>query len=80
MDLLFCGNNSHTKIRLGRFDANYGVLLAGDGHGKFRYVNQKESGFDLRGDVRAAVQTGNRIFFGINNMPLVTYSLNHWRN
>ncbi len=79
-DLLFAGNNSHTKIRLGKFDANYGVLLAGDGHGKFRYVNQKESGFDLRGDVRAAVQTGNRICFGINNMPLVTYSLNHRKN
>ena len=34
-DLLLCGNNSHAKIRLGKFDANYGVLLAGDGKGNF---------------------------------------------
>ena len=25
-DLLLCGNNSHTKIRLGKFDANYGTI------------------------------------------------------
>jgi hypothetical protein len=79
-DLLFCGNNSHTKIRLGKFDANYGALLEGDGHGHFRYVKQKKSGFDLRGDVRAAVQAGNRICFGINSLPPVTYVLNHRKN
>src|SRR5262249_170503 len=65
-DLLLCGNNSHAKIRLGKFDANYGILLAGDGRGKFKYVPQSESGFTVRGDVRSCVQIRNKIYFGIN--------------
>ena len=55
-DLLLCGNNSHAKLRLGKFDANYGVLLAGDGNGNFHYITQNESGFNIWGDVRSSVQ------------------------
>jgi hypothetical protein len=75
IDLLLCGNNSHTKIRLGKFDANYGVLLAGDGSGHFSYVHQYESGFHIRGDVRASMQMGSNIYFGINNSNLLLYKL-----
>ncbi|MEO6456228.1 MAG: VCBS repeat-containing protein, partial [Ginsengibacter sp.] len=55
-DLLLCGNNSHTKIRLGKFDANYGNLLAGDGKGNFSYIDQNTSGFNIWGDVRSCIQ------------------------
>ena len=65
-DLLLCGNNSHTKIRLGKFDANYGILLAGDGKGNFSYINQSESGFNIWGDVRSCIQINDKIYFGIN--------------
>ena len=54
-DVLFCGNNSNFKIRLGKFDANYGVLLSGDGKGNFKYVPQAESGFEVWGDVRSCL-------------------------
>lgn len=74
-DLLLCGNNSHTKIRLGKFDANYGVLLAGDGKGNFKYIPQNESGFVIRGDVRSCVGIRNKIYFGINGQPLNAYIL-----
>ncbi|MDE3248659.1 MAG: VCBS repeat-containing protein [Bacteroidota bacterium] len=73
-DLLVCGNNNHTKIRLGRFDANYGVLLTGDGNGGFTYVPQPVSGFDLRGEVRACVPVGDKWVFGINGQPLSAWS------
>jgi len=73
-DLLLCGNNSHTKLRLGKFDANYGVLLAGDGKGKFRYINQNESGFNLWGDVRSCIQLNDKIYFGINGRKMVAYA------
>jgi len=74
-DLLLCGNNSFTKIRLGKFDANYGVLLAGDGKGNFKYINQIESGFKIRGDVRSCIQIGNKILFGMCGQQLIAYSL-----
>jgi len=74
-DLLLCGNNSHTKLRLGKFDANYGMLLSGDGKGNFRYINQSESGFNIWGDVRSTIQINEDIYFGINGKPLIAYSL-----
>ena len=74
-DILLCGNNSHTKIRVGKFDANYGTLLAGDGAGNFSYIHQNESGFKIRGDVRSCVQVNETIYFGINSGPLISYNL-----
>ncbi len=74
-DLLLCGNNSHTKIRLGKFDANYGLLLSGDGTGNFTYIKQSESGFNIWGDVRSAIQVKNNIYFGVNGGKLIAYSL-----
>ncbi len=74
-DLLLCGNNRHCKIRLGRFDANYGILLAGDGKGNFNYVKQSESGFNIWGDVRSSVQIRDKIYFGINTRNLIGYAL-----
>ena len=76
-DLLLCGNNSHTKIRLGKFDANYGVLLQGDGKGNFKYINQTESGFNIWGDVRSCVQLNQQFYFGINGKNLITYTLSN---
>lgn len=52
-DLLLAGNNSWTRIKYGRYTANHGVLLVGDGKGGFRYVPQYESGLNIRADVRS---------------------------
>ncbi len=75
-DLLLCGNESQTKLRLGSLTANYGVLLRGDGVGAFDYVPQMESGFTLRGDVRDVILIDDVLFFGINNGKLTSYKLN----
>jgi len=74
-DLLLCGNNSHIKIRLGKSDANYGILLAGDGKGNFNYIKQSESGFNIWGDVRSSIQIKDKIYFGINSKNLIAYTL-----
>jgi hypothetical protein len=74
-DLLLCGNNSHMKIRLGKSDANYGILLAGDGKGNFSYIKQSESGFNIWGDVRSSIQIKEKIYLGINGKNLVAYTL-----
>jgi len=74
-DILLCGNNNHAKLRLGKFDSNYGVLLKGNGKGKFSYVNQAKSGFNLQGDVRSVVELNGALFFGINQQPIITYKM-----
>jgi hypothetical protein len=74
-DLLLCGNNSRCKIRLGKFDANYGQLLLGDGKGHFSYVPQSVSGFNIWGDVRSCIPVKDKLLVGINGQPLVAYEL-----
>lgn len=74
-DLLLLGNDSHLKLRLGKADANYGVLLRGNGKGGFEYVPQLHSGLQLRGDVRSVVQVGNKVFLGINQGEIVVYEV-----
>jgi len=75
-DALLCGNNSHTKLRLGKMDANYGILLQGDGQGGFQYIDQTESGFQLRGDVKRVVKLDNVLLFGINQSAIEAYQFN----
>jgi enediyne biosynthesis protein E4 len=74
-DVLLCGNNSRAKIRLGKMDANFGVLLTGNSKGGFQYAGQQQSGLALIGDVRSVLQMKNTLFFGINERKMVAYSL-----
>lgn len=73
-DVLFCGNINRARLRFGKDDANYGVLLRGDGKGNFSYVNQQQSGFHLRGDVRSVVNINNTLLFGINQSSIKAYT------
>ena len=57
-------------------DANYGILLEGNGHGGFKYVGQEWSGFKIQGDVRSAVNLNGQILFGLNGGPVETYRIN----
>ncbi|MDR3694486.1 VCBS repeat-containing protein [Mucilaginibacter sp.] len=72
-DLLLCGNIKNTRIRFGKYDANYGVLLKGDGNGHYTYIPQQQSGFKLQGDVRGVLQIDNKLLFSINQNGIKTY-------
>jgi len=74
-DVLLSGNMNHAKLRPGKWDSNYGVLLKGDGKGSFRYIDQSLSGFNLLGDVRSAVEINGTLLFGIGEGPLKAYKL-----
>jgi hypothetical protein len=52
LDILLGGNLFNVKPEVGRYDASYGALLLGDGHGNFSYVPAKTSGFHLDGEIR----------------------------
>ena len=70
-DILLAGNNTWTRIKFGRYSANHGVLLLGDGKGSFTYVPQPKSGLNIRGNVRSLelIKTGKsqNIIAGIND-------------
>ena len=76
MDLLLFGNDKTMKIRLGKWDANYGALILGDGKGNFRYVSQSESGFNIHGDVRSSLLISETILAGVNGGKMVAYKRN----
>jgi enediyne biosynthesis protein E4 len=75
-DLLLCGNINQARLRFGKYDANYGTLLKGDGKGNFNYINQTQSGFHVWGDVRSVLEINNRLLFGINQGAVKAYQLN----
>ena len=68
---MLTGNNTWTRIKFGRYSANHGVLLLGDGKGGFTYVPQAKSGLNIRGNVRSLklIRSGKtqRIIAGVND-------------
>jgi len=74
-DILVCGNNDHLKLRLGKSDANYGVLLQGNGKGSFQYIEQSVSGLNLKGDIRQVIDINNVLFFGRSQQSLISYKI-----
>ncbi|HKW39928.1 MAG TPA: VCBS repeat-containing protein, partial [Gemmatimonadales bacterium] len=51
-DLLLAGNFDGVQPEIGRMSASYGLLLRGDGTGRFTPVPTTESGFLVRGQAR----------------------------
>jgi hypothetical protein len=51
-DILAVGNIDAVQPDFGRYDAGYGLVLLGDGGGKFTSVDAQQSGFVVRGQGR----------------------------
>jgi enediyne biosynthesis protein E4 len=52
LDLVFGGNLFDTKLKFGRYDANPGMVLLGDGKGGFEAYSSVQSGLSLKGEIR----------------------------
>lgn len=78
-DLLLCGNDRHVKLRLGKYDANYGMLFENSGNGSFTYIPQNISGFKIKGDVRSIVNIEDNLYFGISGGEILHYTLSRIR-
>lgn len=72
-DILLAGNLDQVRIKIGKLDANYGILLKGDGKGGFKYLPQYSSGLKLLGCVKEILPIGSNnknskiLMLGINN-------------
>jgi len=70
-DVLMTGNMFSAEVSSGRYDASVGVFLRGDGHGNFKLVNARESGFYADGDAKGAAlllqPSGDALMIVANN-------------
>ncbi len=62
MDILMGGNYSRVKPEIGNYGATYGVFLKGDGKGHFKEINNKQTGFLVKGEIRdlASIKLGSK--------------------
>ncbi len=71
MDVFLAGNFYDLLPELGRYDANYGLVLTNKGQGNYAVTNPKTSGFFVKGQVRnmksLKTATGNIIVLAKNN-------------
>ncbi|MDR6561104.1 MULTISPECIES: VCBS repeat-containing protein [unclassified Arcicella] len=74
-DLLLAGNNSKFRLRIGKVDANYGVVLLNKGNFSFTNLPVTKSGLYLRGDVRETKAVDKFLFVGVNNDKLRVFKL-----
>lgn len=72
-DLLLMGNNSGFRLRIGKVDANYGVMLRNRGNWHFQYVPPSQSGLLVKGDVRDIKRVGTTLIMGVCNGKLRTF-------
>lgn len=72
-DLFLGGNINKARLKFGKYDANYGLILQGDGKGGFKVVPQKEAGIRLQGDVRSVVVVQNRLILGVHQQAVKAY-------
>ncbi len=80
LDVILAGNFFGSRVKYGRYDANKGLLLIGDGKGNFKPVNTQESGLNIDGEVRditfIKLADGKELLlFARNDMGVKTYEL-----
>jgi hypothetical protein len=78
IDLLIGGNFNNASINYGPYDAGLGLLLKGDGKGRFQPLEPYESGIAVRGEIRDCVVLKKRngasmLLISRNNDSLLTY-------
>ncbi|SIQ09719.1 VCBS repeat-containing protein [Maribacter ulvicola] len=74
-DILLLGNNDHYKLRIGKFDANYGTVLLGTGEGNFNYLPQTQSGLSIQGSNTHALLIDNELILTSYGAATKTYKL-----
>lgn len=77
-DIILAGNFFGTRVKFGRYDANKGLLLEGDGEGHFKEIPNNISGLFVQGETRdiALLDLFNKkkmLIFVRNNQPLDLY-------
>lgn len=75
-DLILGGNHFNYIPQFSRLDASKGHLLINKGSAVFDYVNNKESGIYVRGQIRDVQLVNKHILVAVNNQPVQIYQVN----
>jgi enediyne biosynthesis protein E4 len=79
LDLLLVGNNFDVLPEMGRYDANNGLVLLGNGKGDFVLSKPGQSGFFVKGQVRnikkIKTKTQTMVLLGKNNDKMQIFGL-----
>ncbi|MDN5216738.1 VCBS repeat-containing protein [Fulvivirgaceae bacterium BMA12] len=81
-DLIVAGNFFGTRVKFGRYDANRGICLLGDGSGGFKAMKPFESGLNVRGEVRDVTRLSlnsgaDLIIFAKNNSDIQIFRIDN---
>ncbi len=72
-DIILAGNQSHTRVRIGKIDANFGQVFMNNKKGGFNYLPQYQSGLKIKGDVKDLQIVDNQLIVGVNNGNVLIY-------
>lgn len=79
LDILLGGNFYRSKPEVGIYDASYGLVLRGDGNGRFAALKSAESGLLVKGEIRdlltIEVAGETHMLIARNNERLLVYKV-----
>lgn len=61
-DIILAGNESKTRVRLGKIDASYVQVFLGNKNKTFTYLPNAQSGISVKGDASDIKVIGNKVF------------------
>lgn len=80
LDILIAGNNYNPEFTIGQYDAFSGLILLGNGKGKFKKMLNKDCGFVYTGEARCTammnIKSQKCLLTTINNKKLVVFKIN----
>lgn len=76
VDIIVVGNSSDPDVSTGNYDATAALLMRGDKEGKFIPVSAKNSGFNIKGEVRRIISLNGKLIFLKNNATAEVYKVN----
>ena len=59
-DLILGGNDNGFKPQFSKLDASFGHILLGNGDGTFQRIENKASGYFVRGNIKQIIEIGNQ--------------------
>lgn len=80
LDLILGGNVDFGKISIGKYDASRGLVLLGDGAGKFQPLHPDRSGISILGDTRGITVAEEYLIWIEKNTAVHFYKLNQAPN
>ncbi|GGC00448.1 VCBS repeat-containing protein [Dyadobacter sediminis] len=63
LDVMLSGNDYGSEVSVGRYDAFYGLILKGNGNGKFQALSPSQSGYAASGNAKGLIKlpaSGNK--------------------